>query len=157
MDHDEPPADGPALLLFDGECALCHGTVRLLLARDPDGSRFRFVPQQEPGIAHLLPPGSRGARSGSVVLRLPDGRCLQRSAAVLEALRRLGGGWAALAAVAAVLPAGLLDPPYRAVAALRRALFRRPASRCPVVASSLASRFVPPDWALRPPRPPRSP
>ena len=34
----------PERLFYDGTCALCHGAVRFVLARDRDGSAFRFAP-----------------------------------------------------------------------------------------------------------------
>ena len=32
------------IVFYDGGCALCHHSVRFLVARDRDGSRFRFAP-----------------------------------------------------------------------------------------------------------------
>ncbi|HEY8944686.1 MAG TPA: hypothetical protein VIM73_10510, partial [Polyangiaceae bacterium] len=34
----------PERVYYDGQCGLCHGAVRLLLAEDRDGSAFRFSP-----------------------------------------------------------------------------------------------------------------
>ena len=34
----------PELVFYDGDCGLCHRTVRFLLARDPEGSLFLFAP-----------------------------------------------------------------------------------------------------------------
>ena len=36
----------PDLLFYDGTCGLCHRAVTFALARDPDGSRFRFAALQ---------------------------------------------------------------------------------------------------------------
>lgn len=77
----------------------------------------------------------------SLVLLAPDGRCLVRSAAVLEALRLAGGAGRVLAGLLSVLPPPVADRLYDRVARARRRLLRPPADACPVPARR--ERFLP--------------
>jgi predicted DCC family thiol-disulfide oxidoreductase YuxK len=90
------------LVLFDGQCALCHGWVKFLLARDRRGT-FRFAPQQGTTAApYFARHGLTDVALRSVVVVLdadgPNERLLLKSDAALEALAALGGLWRALLA-----------------------------------------------------------
>jgi predicted DCC family thiol-disulfide oxidoreductase YuxK len=129
-------------LFYDGHCGLCHGTVRFLARRDPDGSRFRFAPLQGEEIRRRIPENERGSLPDSIVLLDTAGRLLLRSDAVLHALTRVGGGWAVLAGVLRIVPRGLRDPIYDLVAKVRKRLFRRPDDVCPTLPAELRGRFL---------------
>ena len=90
-----------------------------------------------------MPERDRRALPDSLVLRTTQGRLLVRSAAVLESLRRVGGVWRGLAAVASAVPAPLGDAAYDLVARSRRRLFRKPGSACPVVPAAKRARLLP--------------
>jgi len=77
------------------------------------------------------------------VLVTTEGRVLVRSAAVLHILRRLGGPWAALAAVGSLVPRPLRDALYDLIARVRLRLFARPDDWCPLVPKELRARFLP--------------
>jgi len=132
----------PVLVFYDGDCGLCHGAVRFLLPRDADGSRFRFAPLQGATFA-ALPEATRRGLPDSLVVRTEDGRLLTKSTGFFFLLRLLPGGWRRVGAVGAALPTVLCDLAYDAVAAVRRALFRRPQGLCPVVPAAWRSRFEP--------------
>lgn len=88
------------LVLFDGQCALCHGWVKFLLARDRRGT-FRFAPQQGTTAApYFVRHGLTEVALRSVVVVLdadgPNERLLLKSDAALEALADLGGPWRVL-------------------------------------------------------------
>src|SRR5918996_4413018 len=115
----------PDLVFYDGACGLCHWTVRFLLARDRAGA-FRFAPLGGEAFRAALGPAAEGLAAASappaqqsVVVRTADGRVFVRSAAVLHALRRLGGGWRLLAGLVGVVPRPLLDAAYRLLAPAR--------------------------------------
>ncbi len=131
----------PDRVFYDGTCGLCHGFVTFLLARDPDGSRFRFAPLQGRTFAALVPESERAGLPDSVVVRTHDGRLLIRSAGVAHALRRLGGLWSWVGTAIAIVPAFLADAVYDLVARARHRLFRRPDDACPVVPIGLRGRF----------------
>lgn len=132
-------ADHP-VILFDGVCTLCSRTVDFVIRRDPAG-HIRFAAQQSPAgqallARHGLPPDALA------YLVLVEGDCVAtRSTAVLRIGRRLGGGWAALAALGYVVPRPLRDALYDAVARRRYAWFGR-RSACRVPTADERARFL---------------
>jgi len=133
----------PDLVLFDGDCALCRRAVRFALARDPDGSRFRFAPLGGRTARERLSPGMRGALPDSLVVLPPEGPPLVRSDAGLRVLARCGGAWAVLAAVLRWVPRPLRDAVYDAVAHRRHRVFPRRTAGCPLPGAGSSSRFLP--------------
>jgi predicted DCC family thiol-disulfide oxidoreductase YuxK len=129
-------------IFYDGECGLCHGFVRFVVARDRPG-RFRFAPLQGTTYSTAVPGERRAGLPDSIVVAAADGRVLARSDAVAHVLATLGGGWRTLARMLLLVPRPLRDLGYDAVAAVRRRLFRRPPDLCPVVPRALRGRFEP--------------
>ena len=138
-----PPApEDETHLFFDGTCGLCHRAVRLVLRADR-AARVRFAPIEGPTFRRLVGNARTVGLPDSLVLRLPDGSLLTRSAAIVALLRRFGGLWRPLATVMAVVPAAVADRLYDGVARVRRRLFRRPTESCPTVRPDLLKRFDP--------------
>jgi predicted DCC family thiol-disulfide oxidoreductase YuxK len=115
------------VLLYDGECGLCNGIVRLLLRTDRQG-RLRFTPLQgEKGQAYLRLWGLPTDDFDSLVF-VPDwaapdrSRPLLRTDGALAAAAEVGGVWR-LVTWLRVLPAWARDPGYKLVARTRYALF----------------------------------
>jgi predicted DCC family thiol-disulfide oxidoreductase YuxK len=131
------------ILFYDGHCGLCHRSVLFALARDKDGSRFRFAPLQGESFAETVPAATRRKLPDSIVVLTPDDRLLTRWRAVDRLLSRLGGAWAALARLARLIPRPLMNLAYDAVAAIRLALFPRPQDTCPACESAVRDRFLP--------------
>ena len=86
------------MLFYDGHCALCHRSVKFVLKHDRSGKLFRFAPLQGPTFEARVPAEKRAGLPDSVIVLTNDGALLMRSNAFLHVLRRLGGGWRALAA-----------------------------------------------------------
>jgi len=128
-------------LFYDGDCGLCHRTVRFVAAVDERGAAFRFAPLGGEAFEAAVPVELRGDLPDSIVIHTEDGRLLLRSDATVHMLRRLGGGWRALGAILGAVPRPLRDAAYDAVARIRHRLFRRPTSSCPVVPPELRARF----------------
>jgi predicted DCC family thiol-disulfide oxidoreductase YuxK len=135
----EPAAE---ILFYDGDCGLCHRSVRFVVAADRAG-RFRFAPLGGETFRALVPADARGGLPDSIVVRRADGALLARSDAALHVLRRLRGVWPALAAVLALVPRGLRDAGYDFVARRRARWFARPVDACPLVPVELRARFAP--------------
>jgi predicted DCC family thiol-disulfide oxidoreductase YuxK len=118
------------LWLFDGVCNLCSGSVQAVLAIDRKGL-IRFTPIQSAygrqlALAHGIDPDQPTS-----FLVLDGGQALEKSAAILALLRRLGAPWSWLAAVG-VLPKPWLDAAYDWLAANRyRLLGKRKACMLP--------------------------
>lgn len=112
-----------AVILFDGVCNLCHGTVRFVLPRDPRG-HFRFASlQSDAGRALVLRFGRDPGQLDTVYV-VTEAGILERSEAILEILRQLRAPWSWLA-VARVLPRSWRDALYGFVARRRYAWFGR--------------------------------
>ena len=138
-----PPHDGgsPTTVFYDGECGLCHHTVRWLLRADASGERFRFAPLGGQRFGEVFDASASAKLPDSLVVQTGDGRILVRSAAVAHLLRQLGGGWGRLGLVVHTTPAFIGDGLYRLVAHVRKHLFQRPATACPLLPPDLARRI----------------
>jgi predicted DCC family thiol-disulfide oxidoreductase YuxK len=132
----------PDHVFYDGDCGFCHGSVRFLAAHDRHGA-FRFAPLGGPTFLALVPDSARAGLPDSFVIRTADGRVLVQSDASLHCLRRLGGGFRALAALVSLLPRAWRDAAYAAFARNRQRWFARPDEACPVPSGSLRARFDP--------------
>lgn len=133
------------VLLFDGDCGLCHRVVRLLLRSDKAG-RLRFAPLQgRAGQQYLRSWGLPMDNFDSLVF-VPDWAAPERSAPLLRtdgalaAAAVVGGVWR-LVTWMRVLPGWLRDPCYQLVARSRYAIFgqHRPS---PLPDPAWAKRFL---------------
>jgi predicted DCC family thiol-disulfide oxidoreductase YuxK len=114
-------SEGPCIVLFDGTCNLCNGTVRFIMKHDRTG-RFSFASSQtEFGRELAAKFGFTGPTPGSIVLVVGE-RCFSRSTASLEIARRLNGLWPILYALV-IIPRGIRDAGYRFIAARRHKWF----------------------------------
>jgi predicted DCC family thiol-disulfide oxidoreductase YuxK len=132
---------GQSVLLYDGVCALCNGLVRFVLKRDAAGT-FRFAALDSAVSRELA--GSRKWVEGVVLVVDALGvgqRVYQRSDAVVEVLRSLGGGWRVMGRLLGAIPHWLREWGYGVVARIRYSVFGRYAV-CPVPDASIRSRFV---------------
>jgi predicted DCC family thiol-disulfide oxidoreductase YuxK len=159
---------GLPILFFDGECGVCTRTVRFLLDRDRRRRSLRFASLQgntarellrsHPGLAGVDsliwfdPPdatwgreedyggggGSGPESAGPVGV---SGRVQVRSDAVIMAGRYLGGVWALLAGIAALVPRPIRDRAYDLFAGIRRKIpgFR---TTCRLPTPEEAARFL---------------
>ena len=109
------------LVLFDGTCNLCNGSVRFILKHD-SRKRFTFLSSRTPeGAALAAQHGFTGPTPGSMVLVVGD-RSFIRSTASLEIARRLDFPWSLLYAFI-VIPRPLRDLGYKLIAANRHRWF----------------------------------
>ncbi|MEZ4416541.1 MAG: DCC1-like thiol-disulfide oxidoreductase family protein [Gemmatimonadota bacterium] len=138
-----PPQGGP-ILLFDGLCGFCDGTVRFVLARDRSGS-VRFAPLQGTFAASVLErhPELRDVDSLVLVESSANGqeeRVWVRSEGAIRLALHLGGVWR-LAGLLRVLPRGLRDRLYDGFARNRYRWFTRYES-CRVPDAAVRPRFL---------------
>lgn len=140
MSERETP--GPERLFYDGGCGLCHRAVNFVIARDPDGSLFRFTPLESELLDRSLPAGvTRQALPDSVLVLTHDGRLLMRSDAALYLGERVGGGWRIAAKLGKLVPRFLRDAVYDGIASIRHRLFAKPTDACPLLPPELRKRF----------------
>jgi predicted DCC family thiol-disulfide oxidoreductase YuxK len=134
-------SDRPAIVLFDGVCNFCNGSVHFIVDRDPAG-RFRFAAQQSPEGARLLrqlglPPAEGAPES---ILLVEGDRVYDRSTAALRIARRLRFPWWLLYGLIAV-PRPLRDLVYGFIARNRYRWFGR-TEQCRLPTPSLRARFL---------------
>jgi predicted DCC family thiol-disulfide oxidoreductase YuxK len=111
----------PAVVVYDGTCALCLGGKRWIERRALPGE-FEFLPCQSPERRARFPRMSEQTCLEAIQLVLPDGRVLAGDQAIPEILRRLGG-WRWVAHLFELPGAGFLAPRlYRWVARNRYAI-----------------------------------
>lgn len=97
------------VVIFDGVCNLCNGTVDFIIRHDRDGL-FLFTASQDAAGAQILAEAAKGSEavdhdglSDSVFL-WHNGQLHERSAAILGIARKLPFPWRLLAA-------GIIVPP----------------------------------------------
>jgi predicted DCC family thiol-disulfide oxidoreductase YuxK len=118
-------------VLYDGTCALCHRSVRLLLAEDAGGRAFLYAPL-----------GDRQFDVDSIVVKTADGKVRMRSDAVIHLLHRLGGLWRIFGVLLALVPRPLRNAVYDFIARIRYRIFGRAKNACPLMPPDLRSRFT---------------
>src|SRR5690606_4009858 len=114
----------PALLLYDGECALCAHSVRFLAPRDRAGA-LRFAAIAGPHGRAIAVAAGVDPDAPATLLLSKNGRTYAFSDAVLESLKLVKRPWPLLARVGQLVPRGLRDGLYRLVARNRYRWFGR--------------------------------
>jgi predicted DCC family thiol-disulfide oxidoreductase YuxK len=134
----------PPVLLYDGLCGFCDGTVRFILKHDPRGT-LRFATLQGDFARDVIARHPEVAGVDSLVLVEPDvsaGRekVYVRSEGALRVARYLGGAWH-LTRVVAIVPRSLRDRAYDAFARIRYRVFGKYDS-CPIPTPEQRARFI---------------
>ncbi|MCH8014912.1 MAG: DUF393 domain-containing protein, partial [Candidatus Dadabacteria bacterium] len=80
------------VILFDGVCNLCNGSVLFILNRDPSGI-FRFAPLQSETGKNLLSKFDLPNDKLNSIILVENNEYYLRSTAALKILRRLGTLW----------------------------------------------------------------
>jgi predicted DCC family thiol-disulfide oxidoreductase YuxK len=139
MPPPDAPADDHAIVLFDGVCNLCNGTVNFIIDHDPTG-HFRFAPLQS-SVAETYLENADGPDGdlGTIVL-VENGQTYVRSTAALRIARRLSGPWSLLS-LALVIPRPLRDAVYNVIAANRYDWFGQ-RDQCRMPTPGLRDRFL---------------
>ncbi len=127
------------LVIFDGQCLLCDGSVRFLLRHDRS-RRYDFATtSSEAGSRWLRSSGLDPSDPASFLL-VEGNRVSQASDAVLRVLTGLGGGWRLFGALRLV-PRPLRDALYRLIARNRHRWFGR-SEQCMIPDPEVRPRFL---------------
>lgn len=130
---------GKYIILFDGLCNLCNGTVQFVLPRDKKKQFFFGSLQGRAGQQYLQHFGLPQNQLNSFIL-LEGEKYYTRSAGVLRVLKHLGGGWRLLYAFI-VIPRFIRDAIYKWVARNRYKWFGK-REECPVPDAAVKERFL---------------
>ena len=128
-----------AIILFDGECNFCNGSVNFIIERDA-GRYFKFAPNQsEVGERILREYRINKAETDSVIL-IEDGAVYLYSTAALRIARRLDGAWSLFYAFI-IVPSFIRDFFYKLFAKYRLKLFGKK-DTCAMPTPELRERFI---------------
>jgi predicted DCC family thiol-disulfide oxidoreductase YuxK len=133
-----------SVLLYDGLCGFCDGTVQFILRHDRKKT-LRFATLQGAYAREVFArhPELAGIDSLVLVERDPSSgseRVYVRSAGALRVAKYLGGAWH-LARVLAIVPGFIRDLGYDAFARVRYRVFGQYNS-CPIPTPEQRARFI---------------
>ena len=133
------PSPEPAIVLFDGTCAFCEGSVRFIAARDPN-AYFRFGASQTPKAATLLQRFGTTRDAARSIILIENGQVYLRSTAVLRIAKRLSYPWR-LAGLLLAVPRPVRDAVYRVVSAIRQRIAGT-SNACEIPPAEIRSRLI---------------
>lgn len=127
-----------SIVLFDGVCNFCNGSVNFIIRNDPE-KRFRFAALQSEAGQELRAKYGIGEDVDSIVL-IEEGKAYTHSTAGLRIAKTLGGIWS-LGYVGIIIPAFIRDLLYRTFAKNRYRLFGRQ-DACMLPTPDVRDRFI---------------
>ncbi|WP_042455499.1 thiol-disulfide oxidoreductase DCC family protein [Neobacillus dielmonensis] len=126
------------IILFDGVCNLCTGSVQFILKRDPNGS-FQFASLQGDMGQKLLKQYNLPTSLNSFLL-IEDGKPFMESTAALRVCLHLKGAWKLLGALL-LIPRPIRDLLYKIIARNRYKWFGKRES-CMLPLPEWKNRFL---------------
>lgn len=132
-------ASAHPILLFDGVCNLCNGSVQFVIRCDP-GARIRFASLQSKVGQRYLDRLRIDRQALDSLILIEGDRWSRESDAVLRIARYLKGPWTALA-ILRLIPRPLRDRLYRLIARNRYRWFGKRES-CWLPTPELRARFL---------------
>lgn len=129
------------VLLFDGDCLLCNGSVQYIMSRD-QRNRLKFGRLQAPEAETLLGHRAGKARELRSVLLVENGKVYDRSTAALRAARHMGGAHKLAADLALLAPKPVRDAVYDVVARNRYKWFGKREGACLLPAPEHRKRVI---------------
>lgn len=133
------PAAAHPVVLFDGVCNFCEGSVRFIIDRDPRGT-FRFASLQSEAGLRLAQEHGGDASELNTMMLIENGRLHKRSGAALRVARRLRFPWF-LAWIFIAVPPVIRDAIYSIVARNRYRWFGKKES-CMIPTPEIRERFL---------------
>ncbi|HSD73263.1 MAG TPA: thiol-disulfide oxidoreductase DCC family protein [Steroidobacteraceae bacterium] len=127
------------VLLFDGVCKLCTGSVAFVLRHEGDQD-LRFAPLQSPAGVRLMQEFSIDPNQMKTFVVIADGKAYVRSDAAIRVARFLRGAWKLLSMLK-IIPRPMRDYAYDVVARNRYRWFGRH-DACIVPTPELRKRFI---------------
>ncbi|MFV0389074.1 MAG: thiol-disulfide oxidoreductase DCC family protein [Pyrinomonadaceae bacterium] len=128
-----------ALVLFDGVCNFCNGSVNFIIARDPK-AYFSFAPLQSETAIEILGNLEFDSKQTDSIVLIENGKVFVYSTAALRIAKKLSGGWKLFYAFV-VLPKPVRDYFYRAFAKNRYKFFGKK-EQCMIPTPEARARFL---------------
>jgi predicted DCC family thiol-disulfide oxidoreductase YuxK len=127
-----------SVVLFDGVCNLCSGSVQFVIKRDPT-AMFKFASLQSDFGQHQLERFGLNRDSFHSIILIKGDNLFERSDAALEITRHLTGGWPLLYGFK-IIPRFVRDGIYKLIGRNRYKLFGKK-DACWIPTAELKSRF----------------
>lgn len=128
-----------AIILFDGVCNFCNGSVNFIIERDSK-NYFKFAPLQSETAQKLLDKfGIDKTQTDSVIL-IEGEKAYTHSTAALRVARKLDGAWSAAYAFS-IVPKPIRDFFYKTFAKYRYKLFGKQ-DACMMPTPEIRARFL---------------
>lgn len=128
------------VILFDGVCNLCNGSVQKIIAADPQ-KQFRFASLQGSFSQQILKQFHLPPSELSSFILLENNQIFTKSTGALKVARRLSGAWPLLYAFI-IFPRFIRDGVYNIIARNRYKWFGKKES-CMVPQAALQDLFYP--------------
>lgn len=126
------------IILFDGTCAFCEGSVRFIATRD--GGYFKFGASQTAEARNLLAQHHVDRESARSIILIENDEVFLRSTAALRIAKRLDAPWR-WASLLLWVPRPIRDAVYRVIAALRNRLAGQ-SNACEVPPPEIRARLI---------------
>lgn len=127
------------IILFDGVCNLCNGTVQFIIKRDKK-NQFHFASLQSESGQHLLAKYNLPLNDYNSFVLIEDDKVYTRSLAALRVAKKLKGLWPFLYGFI-IVPKFIRDGIYKWIAKNRYKWFGKQDS-CMVPTYELRARFL---------------
>ena len=128
-----------AVVLYDGTCLFCHGSMRFIAQHDR-AQYFRFGAAQDPRAQPWLRGHNLGDITSSTIVLIENNTVYLRSTAALRIARRLGFPWNLLAAFL-IVPRFIRDAVYDLVSAVRYRIAGT-ADSCDIPSEAIRQRLI---------------
>ena len=127
------------VILFDGVCNLCNGSVQYVIRHDRNGL-FRFASLQSDAGQHLLQQYNLPSTDFTSFVLVQDGKAYTKSTAALKVARKLSGPVRLLYGFI-IVPPFIRDAVYNFIAKNRYKWFGKKDS-CMIPTPGLKNRFL---------------
>ena len=126
---------------YDGDCALCHGSVRFLLAEER-GGELTFSPLQSGQLERAIGSEAFTSLGDTFVVEKPGGEVLIEAQGIDYLLIHLGGLWRPIGYTLRLLPNWLANGLYHIIGNNRYRLFGKKQDMCQLLPPDLQKRFI---------------
>lgn len=127
------------LILFDGLCNLCNGSVNFILKRDKPG-KFKYASLQSDIGIELCKQHNIDTNIVNSIVLIKNDKIYIKSNAVLEILKDMPIGWRVFR-IGIILPKFIRDWLYDIIAKHRYRIFGKK-DECPIPSEDVQDRFL---------------
>lgn len=138
----DPPFALPqnhAVVLFDGVCNVCNGSVNFIIDHDPQ-AYFKFASLQSEVGQQILAQFDLPRSDFDTMILIENGKCSKKSTAALGVARHLSFPWS-IGGIGLIVPSFLRDLAYSLIARNRYKWFGKQ-DQCRIPTPAIRARFL---------------